>query len=56
MVQDMFFSIEIEETHRVYVGWRICARTLSGDRGVRRIDGRGREVLFLPIVVVVEQV
>ena len=44
------FSTEIEETW-VYVGWRICG-TLSGDRGVRRVDGRGRDVLFLPIVVV----
>lgn len=45
------FFTEIEETHWVYVGWRICG-ILSGDRGVRRVDGQDRDVLFLPIVVV----
>ena len=39
----MCFSIE-EETHGVHVGWRICG-ILSGDRDVRRVDGRGRDVL-----------
>lgn len=48
-------SVDFWETHWVYVGPWICG-VLSEDQGVRRVDGRDRDVLFLPIVVVREKV